>query len=387
MKKIMLRVKYLFILLLLPLLANAAEKNNGYPQIKLGVLSQFHVMNHQSVRPNLDDGIGRHARVWERQVYLRRMRILIGGNISEHTSFFFETDAPNIGYVNQSGEKNIRLSIFVQDAQIQHVFSKKIGFIAGLQLVGITRNGLQSAASLMALDYGSYQFLVSGPLDNLAGRDLGINLRGFIFDHRLEYRTGFFSGKNSDRTSSYRFTTRLNYNFIDREFGFFYTGTTLGTGKFLSVGGGIDIQNNYYGIAIDSFLDYPLFPFGSLTASTSYTYVNSRAAREGHYDFTADLPRQNIFFVETGMFIPSFQVQPYIKYERNDVRQNNTTVENKLRSGERIGFGLNYYVSAHTMSIKLLYEQITGHYPLLDSPYYEQIKKNQIVIQIQYFSF
>jgi hypothetical protein len=133
MKKIMLRVKYLFILLLLPLLANAAEKNNGYPQIKLGVLSQFHVMNHQSVRPNLDDGIGRHARVWERQVYLRRMRILIGGNISEHTSFFFETDAPNIGYVNQSGEKNIRLSIFVQDAQIQHVFSKKIGFIAGMR--------------------------------------------------------------------------------------------------------------------------------------------------------------------------------------------------------------------------------------------------------------
>lgn len=377
------------ILLCLPLIAGAADNGPGYPNIKIGVLSQFHIMHNQSVDFTPVNGAGGYRLTWERQMYLRRMRVLIGGNISERTSFFFETDAPNIGYVNPSGEKNIRLSVFVQDAQIQHVFSEHIGFIAGLQLVGITRNGLQSAASLMAVDYGSHQFFASGPLENLAGRDLGMNVRGFLFDRRLEYRAGLFSGKNEDRTSPYRFTARLNYSFIDREAGFFYTGTTLGSGKIMSLGGGIDLQDNYYGIAADAFFDYPVFPFGSLTASVSYAYIDSGEPREGRTDFSEQFPKQNIFFVETGLFIPSSNLQPYLKYEMKDVREdtNDNGVANKLRSGDRIGFGCNYYIAAHRMSVKLLYERISGNYPIPAPPYFESVKRNQIVLQIQYFTF
>jgi len=277
----------------------------------------------------------------------------------------------------------------VQDAQIQHVFSDHIGLIAGLQLVGITRNGLQSAASLMAVDYGAYQFFATGPLDNLAGRDLGINMRGFLFDRRLEYRAGLYSGKNNDRTSPYRFTGRLNYSFFDREAGFFYTGTTLGRGKIVSLGGGIDMQDNYYGIAADAFFDYPVFPFGSLTASVSYVSIDSGKPREGRTDFSAQFPKQNLIFVETGLFIPSLNFQPYLKYEMKDVREdtNDNGIANKLRSGDRIGFGCNYYIAAHRMSVKLLFERISGNYPIAALPYYESVQRNQIVLQIQYFTF
>ncbi len=386
---IMKRLLYIFILFYLPLIAGAADNGAGYPNINIGVLSQFHIMHNQSVDFTPVNDAGGYGLTWERQMYLRRMRVLIGGNISERTSFFFETDAPNIGYVYPSGEKNMRLSVFVQDAQIQHVFSEHIGFIAGLQLVGITRNGLQSAASLMAVDYGTYQFFASGPLDNLAGRDLGINLRGFLFDRRLEYRAGLFSGKNDDRTSPYRLTARINHSFFDREAGFFYTGTTLGRGKIISLGGGIDMQHNYYGIAADAFFDYPVFQFGSLTSSMSYTYIDSGKPREGQTDISAQLPGQNIFFFETGLFISSLNFQPYLKYELKDVREDNNDngVANKLRSGNRIGFGCNYYISAHRMSIKLLYERISGNYPLVDSPYYESVKRNRVILQIQYFNF
>jgi hypothetical protein len=387
--KIMHKLLFFSILLCFPLLAGAADNGPGYPNIKIGVLSQFHIMHNQTVDFTPVNGAGVYGLTWERQMYLRRMRVLIGGNISERTSFFFETDAPNLGYVNPSGEKNIRLSVFVQDAQIQHVFTDQVGLIAGLQLVGITRNGLQSAASLMAVDYGGYQFFASGHLDNLAGRDLGVNMRGFLFDRRLEYRAGLFGGKNEDRKSPYRFTGRLNYNFFDREMGFFYTGTTLGRGKIVSLGGGIDMQDNYYGVAADAFFDYPVFPFGSLTASVSYVSINSGKPRTGRTDFSGQFPRQNIFFVETGLFIPSLNFQPYLKYEMKDVREDtdDNGVANKLRSGDRIGFGCNYFISAHRMSIKLLYELISGNFPLIASPYYESVKRNQIMLQIQYYTF
>ncbi len=383
------RVKYLIILLSVYFNAAAVDNNSAYPNIKIGVLSQVHALNYESVTSNPETGVGGYTRTWERQLYLRRMRVLVGGNITDRTSFFFETDAPNIGYVNAAGEKNMRITMYVQDAQIQHNFSETIGFIAGLQLVGITRNGLQSAASLMALNYGAYQFFASGPLGNLAGRDIGITMRGFLFDRRLEYRAGVFGGKNNDRTSPYRFTTRFNYSFLDREPGFFYTGTTLGNGKVLSVGGGVDTQNNYYALSVDSFFDYPVFPFGSITASIAYTFINCSAAREGQNDFSMHLPRQNIYFAETGIFISSINLQPYFKYEFKDVceEDNNYIIANKLRSGSRIGFGLNYHIAAHHMNVKLLYERVAGNYPVIDSPYYESIKRNEILIQIQYYSF
>jgi len=361
----------------------------SYPKISVGVLSQFHMMSYQSISSAQEGSLNNYNRTWERQTYLRRMRILVGGSITERTSFFFETDAPNIGYVNSSGEKNTRISMFVQDAQIQHNFSDNAGFIAGLQIVGITRNGLQSAASLMALNYGAYQFFANAPLDNLVGRDLGINLRGFLFDQRLEYRAGLFSGKNDDRTSPYRFTARFNYSFLDREKGFFYSGTTLGSGSVFSIGGGVDVQDNYYGLAVDSFFDYPVFTFGSLTASASYTYVNCSAAREGRNDFSGMLPRQNIVFAEAGIFLPGIKIQPYVKYELKDVRDGDerNSVANKLRSGSRVGFGLNHYISSHRMNIKILYERVTGNYPGNDFQYYQSITRNEIVMQIQYFSF
>jgi hypothetical protein len=360
-----------------------------YPTIKIGVLGQFHIMSSQTITPGAGNEVGAYSRVWERQLYVRRLRILAGGNISERTSFFIDTDAPNIGYVDASGVKNTRVSMYIQDAQIQHNYTDAHGVVAGLQIVGITRNGLQSAASLMALNYGSYQFFANGPLDNLVGRDLGVALRGFVFDERLEYRTGIYSGRNDDRPSSYRFTGRFNYSLLDREKGFFYPGTMLGRGRVFSVGGGVDTQDNYLGIAMDTFFDYPVFQFGSVTASVSYAFINNRTARNTGNDFSALLPRQDILFTETGLFIPAIGIQPYFKYERKNVRKRGTenTLQNRLNSGDRAGFGVNYFMAGHQFNVKFLFERVYGNYPSGDPIQYTIVARNEFVLQIQYFSF
>ena len=61
-----------------------------------------------------------YTRHWQRQLYIRRLRVLVGGNVTKSTSFFFESDATNIGRVAATGSKTNGVSMYVQDAQVVH---------------------------------------------------------------------------------------------------------------------------------------------------------------------------------------------------------------------------------------------------------------------------
>ena len=369
----------------------------GNPSVKVGILAQAYGQALQEQTSAIQDTTSSFTQHWQRQFFVRRLRVLLGGEISKSTSFFIESDATNIGKIEANGMKPTKVSMYIQDAYLQHTFMREHSVIAGLQLVGITRNSLQSATSLMALDYGSYQYLTSTAFDNTAGRDVGLNLRGFLLDERLEYRAGLFSGKNFNLYSPLRTVVRLSYMAEDREKGFFYTGTTLGKGKILTVGGGLDLQSSYQSYSLDVFADLPLFQAGSITASGSWTYLNGGGSDWDSTFFTGAIPRQSVILSEVGYYLKEYGIQPYLKYESQLVdaqtlRQVNATastldLENKLRSKQRLGIGVNYFLNGHNASAKVLYELVSRWRNSLVAGQVESITTGEATVQLQVFVF
>src|SRR5436309_2191282 len=82
-------------------------------------------------------------------LYLRRIRILIGGQIGPTVSFFFETDNPNLG----KAPKNLNGGFVTQDAFIEWKPVNAFIIDAGLMLPPLSRNSVESAATLLSLDY------------------------------------------------------------------------------------------------------------------------------------------------------------------------------------------------------------------------------------------
>lgn len=357
----------------------------------VGVLREFPLTAAQDANPNFNNR-------WGRQMNIYRARILVGGNLTKKTSFFMETDiATPIGFTNTTGTKTMQVNPIILDAQIEHTFSKKIGVIAGLMLVGNTRNALQGAASLMGLDFGYFQYpynlFETSALQNNFGRDVGVNVRGFLANERLEYRVGMFAGRNIDALGTLRYIGRFNYNFFDKEQDLYYTGTTLGKGKIFAIGGGVDLQDRYQNLAVDAFLDIPLGSAGSLTANTAFTYING-GDNPNQQALSVRIPTQTIQFLELGYYFKKAKLQPYIKYEAQNVnatllqsRGMNAEIFNTLNSNRRMGVGINYFFAGYNANVKLLYENVNYGRTNLSGTSAETASRSEIWLQFQIFVF
>jgi hypothetical protein len=338
-------------------------------------------------------------------MYVYRARILVGATLSPKTSFFLETEIPAIiGRTDASGQKKTQVSPIILDAQVEHIFSKYFSAIAGMQLVGTTRNSLQGAASLMALDFGYFQYpynlFETSPLQGNFGRDIGVNFRGFVADDRLEYRLGVFNGRRADAYSSFRVVGRLNYNFLNREKDLYYTGTTLGQGKILALGGGFDIQDTYTHLSTDLFLDMPIGENGAITLNTAFSYLNGGDKENATSNsFTRLIPRQTIHFLELGYYFKKAKLQPYLKYENQIVRGTRRQFglpeiaaeelvddANTLASNQRIGVGLNYFWADYNTNLKVIYESVGYGRTKLDGSAENQ-RRGEVWLQLQFFIF
>lgn len=190
---------------------------------------------------------------------------------------------------------------------------------------------------------------------------------------------------------------RLNYSFEDREKGFFYTGTTLGKGNILSLGGGVDAQGSYHAFALDGFMDRPLGQMGSLTLSLGVSLLDGGGSNSDPTYFTGTIPKQTIFFMETGYFFKEWDLQPYVRIESESVdatvlaqveaTPSTLDLENNLRSSSRYGFGLNYFLSGHSANVKVYYELLSRNRVALDPTQYESATNGQFTIQLQYYTF
>ena len=343
-----------------------------------------------------------NASKWKSDFTVYRGRILVGAQLSEKGNFFMETELN--GFINGSndadGNKSLRLTPMILDAQYEHVFSDKFSAIGGLQLVSHNRNGLQGAASLMANDFTYYQYPYNlhpdSALQNNLGRDLGVNFRGFFADEKLEYRLGVFSGKTNftgTDDSPLRVVGRVVYNLFDKDKSFYYSGTNLGKGKTLSIGAGVDTQGSYNAIGGDLFLDMPAGILGSVTLNGAYSYLTGGNNLTDKYSFAELIPTQATQYLELGYYFKDLKLQPWIRYERQDMNSESeqtggisTSDFDKYNSTTVFGGGLNYWFNGYNTNLRLSYTSSTTEFQ--DIKMNDQKKTfGQVWLQLQLFIF
>jgi hypothetical protein len=390
--------------------AQAIIKISDDASLRFGMMTQFQAQFTQDRSSAVQDTTANFSKKWARNLFLRRMRFFLGGTVGKDFSFFLMTDDFNYGKVSATGVKaqgggdasfvkSTPDPMFVQEAYISYTPMTELSVIGGLQLVGITRNGLQSASTLGTVDYGSYSFTQSGPTGNMVGRDFGVTLRGFLAEERLEYRAGMYSGINRDMYSPFRIVGWVNYSFLDKEKGIYYTGNTLGKGKVFSVGAGLDLQRTYVGFGGSAFLDYPVTETGSLIANLNAQFLtggvdSSNVAFLSEY--TTSLPKQFDFLGELGYYFSEYKIEPFVRVDVKSVTTNdnaqlslspgqfaiNGDNAKKLLSESRFGVGFNYWFLGHNSNLKLYYEQIMfnryAHYSPLVTNTANPIQQSQV---------
>jgi len=277
-------------------------------------------------------------------LFIRRARVLFGGQVAKNVTFFVETDAPNLGRVLPSG-KNIQPSVIIQDAYATFKAVNEFSIDAGLMFVPFSRNSVQSAATLLPIDYGAYTFTQSAPTQSATGRDAGFQARGYLLGNHFEYRLGVFQGRRDVASAnSFRWTGRAQYNVFDTETGFFYAGTYLGGKKILAVGAAFDRQSDYAAGSADAILDYPVAS-GVVTAQIDYTRFDGGTT-------LPTLPKQDDVLVEAGFLIKTLKVTPVLQWVRRNV--------DALEAGDedRTSLGANYWWAKHNANIKFAYTRI-----------------------------
>lgn len=297
-------------------------------------------------------------------LFLRRARFIFGGQVNKDVTFFFETDNPNLGKV----PKSLGTGFIIQDAFMEWKPADAFALDAGLILIPMCRNCLQSAATLVSMDYGSFSFLNSAPTQSSVGRDTGFQAKGYLADKHLEYRFGVFQGiRQAGSRNGFRTAGRLQYNFLDVEVGPFYTGTYLGKKKIFEIGIGMDEQQDYRATSVDFFFDHPVGNGDGITLQVDYIRY------DGGKTFTT-LLKQNDSFAEFGYYLSSVKVMPFLRYEK----QNFSDSVNEPKNQTRYQAGFGYYPYGYNFNVKAGYTRIA---PKVGT------KTNEFTIQFQLFYF
>lgn len=297
-------------------------------------------------------------------LFLRRARILMGFTLGEKLSVFLETDSPNLGKSNNTGVKDAG-DVYIQDFAVTYKPTKNFNFDGGMLLPALSYNHTQSAASLLATDYGPYTFVESGPLTARVGRDYGVQARGYFFENHLEYRAGLWQGaRGTNASNDLRYFGRLMYSFGTPQVGLFYRGTSLGKTKTVALGGYFDIQEDYNAYGADVFFDLPVGKNG-FSGQVDYQTVDGDT-------FLTNLPEQDDILAEAGFYFASIRFFPFVQYASQNFASAARVDEEKWT------LGVGYMVTGHNNNLKFSYSQIK---PDVGDD------RDQFVIQWQVFQF
>lgn len=343
-----------------PASAQAIIKVNDTVNLKFGILMQDWADWQQTQAEGTTTG-------YAQNLFIRRMRILMAGQVASDVSFFLETDNPNLG----KAPKALGTGFYLQDAFLQWKIANEFMIQGGLILIPLCRNCNESAASQLTLDYGSFSFLESASTQSTVGRDTGFQAMGYLFGDRLEYRAGGYQGiRQTGSHNSFRFTGRLQYDFLDVEKGQFYPGTYLGKKKIFAIGASYDTQDKYKAYAFDGFLDLPVGGGNGFTGEVDYIHY------DGGTTFTT-LYKQNTVMGQVGFFFGAPKLMPFFRYENesftDDIR--------KVGNSKNFQAGLTYYPYGHNFNIKAAYTNRQKP----DDP--KTAKTNEFTIQMQLFYF
>ena len=324
--------------------------------IKFGYLVQFRAESFDTA-----DGMDT-----SKDLYLRRARLLLGGSFGSKWSYFIETDSPNLGKADAMGVKDSG-DVYIQDWVVTYTHSDALKVDTGLLLIPFSHNSLQSAVTLLGVDYMPYSFLNSGPTQSRVGRDYGVLARGLLANKHVEYRIGLFDGdRGVNATNDFRYAGRVVYSVFESEAGLFYTGTTLGAKKILAFGAAFDHQEDYDALALDAFWDQPIGDGGN-----AVTVQLAMLQYDGDVFFTS-LPKQDDLQGEAGFYFAGCRLMPFVGYamrDYDDVAGNDEDITQ---------LGLAYYLAKFNRVFKVSWGQVS---PDMGED------RTQVLVQFQAFHY
>jgi hypothetical protein len=308
---------------------------DGQSSLKLGYLLQGRA-EWEKIGTDLDATTSQN-------LYLRRVRLLWGGKINDRLTFFAETDAPNWGKADTAGVK-AEPDVYMQDFMATWMVKDALLLDFGLLLTPGSYNHLQSAASLLALDYGPFTFIESSPLKAKIGRDVGVQARGILADKHLEYRAALLQGvRGRLAQNSLRMAGHLSFTPFEAANALFYGGSSLGKKKAFTVGLGADAQRDYRAYFGDAYLDYPLESGPAVTLQGNY------ATYDGGDFLGAALYKQHTYMIEAGLTFVARKVTPFVQVSGR-------TYDDDAGKHERaFQLGLAYWLDGHKSAIKAGY--------------------------------
>ncbi len=177
-------------------------------------------------------------------IFLRRGRIILSGQVKDGVKFFAETDNDNAG---KNGAPDA--STDIQDAflDVRLPVATNHWVKGGLILLPFSFENRASAASLLGNDYNLETIKL---VNTFVWRDYGAELHGDLLGQSISYAAGAFDGydaKDSTKNAGAdpRLTGHVAVNLLGKaETGWFYSQNRLGkSGQYLSLGAGYDAQN------------------------------------------------------------------------------------------------------------------------------------------------
>lgn len=312
---------------------------------------------------------------YQQNLFIRRGRFIVAGNLAKDVTFFFLTDVPNLGK-NKSSGTALSSGFIVQDAFVQWKVANEFQLQGGFFLVPLGRATLASTSTFITLDAAPAGSISNAATQSSGFRDTGFGATGFFLKDHLLYRAGVFQGERQPGSrNAFRYAGRVQYDLFDTETGYVYTGTNLGKRKVVAFGLGSDNQGDYHAYTADAFADIPVGPGDAATGRDAVT------GQFGffHYDGQTRLPgvaRQNLYLFEAGYYCKTLKAQPFFQFQRQDYSDS----VNDGRTNNRFQAGLNYYVSGQNLKFTFAYTRVV---PNLS----ELAATNEFTVQLQAFYF
>lgn len=316
---------------------------------------------------------------------LRRARLLMYAKITPKFMILthFGVNSLNGNTLSPTG-KGEGSQVFLHDAWAQYNFTKNFTMGVGLHYFnGISRLSNQSTLNMLTLDNNRSSWATLGLSDQFA-RHIGVFAKGNFdkFQYQLAinsamvktldertptatipvYRGKELLGKDAGKT----FAGYFQYSFLDTESNFlpFKVGSYLGGKKVFNIGAGffahpngavvLDGSGNPKGedvsiFAIDAFYDAPLSNNGS--AITAYAvYQNNNYGK--NYAF-GPYGTGSMLYAHVGYLFggekTQVRFQPYTSFSTNKYEASND-------SRNRLGLGVNAYLSGHNAKFTLEYD-------------------------------
>jgi hypothetical protein len=338
------------------------ESKDGKSSLKFGFL----------IQPQLELLETADQEATSTNLFIRRLRLIVGGTISEHWSFFFETDSPNLGKASPNAGVTVpgakdQSDIYVQDAYVTYSRGLAFKVDAGMIMLPHSRNGTQSAATLLAVDYGPYTFTDSSPGGERVGRDYGVQLRGYPAGQKLEYRLAVAQGvRGTEARNPLRVTGRAVYYPFGAETGFFYAGTFQGTKRQAGFGGGFDVQEDASIYSADAFFETPIFD-GRQGLTLQFNWMRNDGG-----SFLPALPKQDAFLVEAGYHVWNHRLTPFVQYQARDFASAAMPDQDTFQAG------VAWWLAGHLRNLKFSVGRLHAD---------AQPDRTQVLVQFQLFYF